>query len=137
MIIVIQAVGGGLQGSLNTVWAQGGLLYKKTTQFLYVLENQGRELEIASGRLRNGPGTAWAPGGSFANQKPSVLEHFGSPGWKPQISDRATPKLVCSYSGSWTLVCDSKAISFGLFMELQSQRWKSDPEHIRNNRGTA
>ena len=27
----------------------------------------------------NGPGTAWAPGGSFANQKPSVLERFGAP----------------------------------------------------------
>ena len=109
----------------------------KTIQFSSDHEDQGRELEIASERRRNGPGTAWAPGGSFANQKPSVLEHFGSPGWKPQISDRATPKLVYSYSGSWTLVCDSKAISFGLFMELQSQRWKSDPEHIRNNRGTA
>ena len=27
----------------------------------------------------NGPGTAWAPGGSFAKQKPSVLERFGAP----------------------------------------------------------
>ena len=26
----------------------------------------------------NGPGTAWAPGGSFANQKQSVLERFGT-----------------------------------------------------------
>ena len=56
-------------------------MYKKTIQFLNVLEDQGRELEIASGRLRNGPGTAWAPGRSFANQKPSVLEHF----WKPRL----------------------------------------------------
>ena len=57
----------------------GGQLYKKTTPFLYVLEDQGRELEIASGRLRNGPGTACAPGRSFANQNPSVLERFGAP----------------------------------------------------------
>ena len=46
------------------------------------------------GRLRNGPGTTWAPGGSFANQKHSVLELFGSPSLKLRIMCRKGSETI-------------------------------------------
>ena len=73
------------------------------------------------GRLRNGPGTTWAPGGSFANQKHSVLERFGSSSRKLKISRRVTPKLSWHRISSRMLVIQIRTIGLQPHPELEDR----------------